>query len=122
MVSEISSAEETLRQLRQDNPDITAAVVVTADGFAIAADAGPDVEADMLAALAADLMARASRSAREFGQGDIQELYARAETGYVVVARAGSDQVLACLASPDVTLGLLLADVRQTAAALTGSV
>ena len=118
MVSEILSAEETLRQLRQDNADITAAVVVTADGFAIASDAGPDVDADMLAALAADLMARASRSAREFGQGDIQELYARAETGYVIVARAGTEQVLACLASPNITLGLLLADVRQTAAAL----
>ncbi len=118
MVSETTSADETLRQLRQDNPDITATVVVTADGFAIASDAGSEVDADMLAALAADLIARASRSAAEFGQGDIMELYARAETGYVIVARAGSEQVLACLADANVTLGLLLADVRQTAAAL----
>lgn len=122
MVSETITADETLKQLRQDNPDITAAVLVTADGFAIAADAGPEVAADMLAALAADLMARASRSAREFGQGDIQELYARAETGYVIVARAGAEQVLACLASPNVTLGLLLADIRQTATAVAGTV
>ena len=121
MVSEILSAAETLKRLRQDNADITAAVLVTTDGFAIAADTGPDVDSDMLAALAADLLARASRSAQEFGQGDITELYARAETGYVIVARAGSEQMLACLASPTVTLGLLLVDIRQTAAALASS-
>jgi len=32
--------------------------------------------------------------------------------------QAGSDQVLACLASVDSTIGLLLRDVRQTAAKL----
>ena len=122
MIGESVSAEESLRELRQNNPDISAAVVVTGDGFAVASDAGPEVDADMLAALAADLMARAARSAQEFEQGDILELYARAETGYVIVARAGSEQVLACLASPSVTLGLLLVDVRQTAAAVARSV
>ncbi len=122
MVSETSSPDETLTQLRQSNPDITAAAVVTSDGFPIASDASPDVDADMLAALAADLMARASRSAREFEQGDITELYARAETGYVIVARAGTEQVLACLASPTATLGLLLVDIRQTAAALAQTI
>lgn len=122
MIGETVSAEESLRELRQNNPDISAAVVVTSDGFAVASDAGPEVDADMLAALAADLMARAARSAQEFEQGDILELYARAETGYVIVARAGSEQVLACLASPSVTLGLLLVDVRQTAAAVARSV
>ena len=122
MVSETSSAHEILAHLRQSNPDIAAAVVVTSDGFPIASDASPEVDADMLAALAADLMARASRSAREFEQGDIVELYARAETGYVIVARAGAEQVLACLASPTTTLGLLLVDVRLTAAALAETV
>lgn len=122
MVSETSSPAETLAQLRQSNPDITAAAVVTSDGFPIASDASPNVDADMLAALAADLMARASRSAREFEQGDIAELYARAETGYVIVARAGTQQVLACLASPTATLGLLLVDIRQTAAALAQTI
>ena len=116
MVSETFSAVETLKRLRQNNPDITAAALVTADGFVIASDAVPDVDGDMLAALAADLLARAGRSAKEFGQGDIMELYARADTGYVIVVRAGPNQLLACLASPNVTLGLLLVDVRQTAA------
>ncbi len=118
MVTESSSASDILGKLRRDNPDVTAAVVVTPDGFAVAADTSPEVSADALAALAADLLVRASRSAREFGQGTIEELFARAETGYVIVTSAGPEQILACLANPEVTLGLLLADVRQTAAVL----
>ncbi len=115
MVTESMTPDDILRKLRQDNPDITAAVVVTPDGFPIAADTGPQVSADMLGALAADLLTRASRSAQEFEQGTIEELYARAETGHLIVVTAGPEQLLACLAAPEVTLGLLLADVRQTA-------
>ena len=118
MAVDSSPPDSILRRLRADNPDITAAVVVTSDGFAAAADTAPEVAADLLAALAADLMTRAARSAREFGQGSIQELYARAQTGHLIVTQTGADQVLACLANPDVTMGLLLADVRRAAAAL----
>ncbi|MBC7286649.1 MAG: hypothetical protein H5T86_01115, partial [Armatimonadetes bacterium] len=41
--------------------------------------------------------------------------------GYVIVARAGEDQLLACLAAGSATLGLLLIDVRRTANQLAGS-
>ncbi len=115
MVTESMTPDDILRELRQDNPDVTAAIVVTPDGFPIAADTGPQVSEDMLGALAADLLTRAARSAREFGQGTIEELYARAETGHLIVVSAGPEQLLACLAAPEVTLGLLLADVRQAA-------
>ena len=121
MVTESGTPDDILRKLRQDNPDITAAVVVTPDGFPIAADSGPQVSADMLGALAADLLTRAARSSQEFQQGAIAELYARAETGHLIVVTAGSEQLLACLAAPEVTLGLLLADVRQAAAKLAAT-
>ena len=120
MAAEASGPAAILRKLRADNPDITAAVVVTADGFPVAADAVPEVNTDLLAALAADLLARANRSAQEFGQGELNEIYAHGTAGYVIVARAGTDQLLACLAAGSATLGLLLIDVRRTAAQLAG--
>jgi predicted regulator of Ras-like GTPase activity (Roadblock/LC7/MglB family) len=107
-----------LHDLRASNPDVNAAVLVTADGFPVAADAVPEVNTDLLAALAADLLTRASRSAKEFGAGTLNEIYAHGSAGYVIVARAGEGQVLACMASGSATLGLLLMDVRRTAAAL----
>ena len=109
---------EILKALREANPDIIGAVLVTKDGFAVASDLAPNVDEETLAALAADLLVRASRSSSEFGQGQIEELYARTPQGYFVVAKVGSDQVLACLAGINATLGLLLIDVRKTAGAL----
>ncbi len=107
-----------LAQLRANNPDIIGAALVTADGFPVEADTAGDIDEDSLAALAADLLARASRSSEEFGNGSLDELYARGSQGYLVVVRAGADQVLACLASANATVGLLLRDVRQAAAGL----
>jgi hypothetical protein len=104
-----------LRDLRANNPDVTAAVLATEDGFVVGADAVPEVNTDLLAALAADLLTRAARSAKEFGQGDLNEIYAHGSAGYVIVTKAGAGQVMACLASGHATLGLLLQDVRRTA-------
>ncbi len=109
------STQELVEKLRRNNPDISAAVVATADGFSVAADSAPEVSADLLAALGADLLARSSRSAEEFGRGQINELYMRCDSGYLIVVQAGSDQALVCLATPAVTLGLLLVDVRRAA-------
>ncbi|MGD9519390.1 MAG: roadblock/LC7 domain-containing protein [Armatimonadota bacterium] len=117
-MADSSTMTNALRELRAANPDVTAAVLVTDDGFPIAADAVPDLNTDMLAALAADLLTRSNRSAKEFGQGELKEIYAHGSVGYVIVSRAGEGQVLACLASGTATLGLLLIDVRRTAAEL----
>ncbi len=107
-----------LAALRANNPDIKAVALVTTDGFAVEADTGPDIDEESLAALAADLLARASRSSAEFGNGELEELYARGPQGYLLVISAGEGQALACLASAAATVGLLLRDVRVAAAEL----
>ena len=113
-----ASGGGVLAQLRASNPDITGAALVTEDGFPVESDTGPEIDEESLAALAADLLARASRSSEEFGNGRLDELYARGDEGYLIVVRAGTDQVLACLAAAQATVGLLLRDVRQAAAEL----
>lgn len=113
-----SSSQSKLAVLRSGNPDISAAVLVTTDGFAIEADAAANIDTEGLAALAADLITRASRSSLEFGNGELNELYARGPQGYLLVMKAGSEQALVCLAKSETTVGLLLRDVRKTAAAL----
>jgi predicted regulator of Ras-like GTPase activity (Roadblock/LC7/MglB family) len=118
-MAEASEYKSVLRELRASNPDITGAVLVTEDGFCVASDGVPDLNTDLLAALAADLLARANRSAKEFGQGELNEIYAHGSAGYVIVAKAGEGHVLACIASGSATLGLLLIDVRRTAAELS---
>ena len=113
-----SSPRSRLSSLRASNADITAATLVTVDGFPVASDVAPEVDEEGLAALAADLIARASRSSREFGNGELSELYARGPQGYLVVEKAGAEQALVCLAKSSATVGLLLRDIRQAAAEL----
>jgi uncharacterized protein len=113
-----NSAKSHLSALRAANADVTAAVLVTLDGFPIASDVAPEVDEEGLAALAADLIARASRSSQEFGNGPMNELYARGVQGYLLIETVGSDQALACLARSSATVGLLLRDVRKTASQL----
>ena len=110
-----SAGAGALAKLRAANSDITGAALVTADGFAIEAHTASGIDEESLAAMAADLLARASRSSEEFGNGALDELYARGDGGYLIVVRAGPDQVIACLASSDATVGLLLRDVRAAA-------
>lgn len=107
-----------LAALRAANSDVTAAAIATTDGFPVASAVAPGIDEEALAALAADLLARAGRSSREFGNGELEELYARGPQGFLVIMRAGAEQVLIALAKSDTTVGLLLRDVRKAAAEL----
>ena len=105
--------EERLQELRDRNPDIMAAVLATPDGLPIASNSAPETDVDALAAVAADLMQRSSRAAGEVGVGSAQELFVRADNGYVMVVGCGPDTCLAVAASLEASLGMLLLDVHR---------
>jgi uncharacterized protein len=107
-----------LEELKRTNPDIVAAVLATTDGFAVHSSVSADVDADTVAAVAADLAFRATRLAGELGQGDLREVLARAEGGYLLACVVGPDMVLAVVAKADVSIGLLLISIRKAAARL----
>ena len=104
-----------LQGLRERNADITAAIVVTADGLPVASNAAPEVDADAVAAVAADLMQRSSRAAGDVGIGTAQQAFTRAESGYLMIVSCGPDACLACVASLEASLGMLLLDVHRAA-------
>jgi len=115
-------AATRLQQLRERNQDIQAAAVVTLDGFAVHADLSPGMEADTVAALAADLYGRANRTAQDLGHGAVAELFARCESGLTFVVRINQDMVLACIAATEASIGLLMIDLRKAAAELADAV
>jgi len=113
-----SGQQAVLRSLRQANPDITAAVLATADGFAVHADAAGEVDGDALAATAADISLRASKMVQELGQGDLREIVVVSANGYILSARVSDDLCLAVTARSGATLGLLIVSVRKAAGEL----
>jgi predicted regulator of Ras-like GTPase activity (Roadblock/LC7/MglB family) len=110
------SPEQLLRSAREGNSDLTGVALVTSEGFSVASDLESDLDEESVAALTADLISHADRSMSEFGRGDCDELYVRGDNGYIMAFRAGSDAVLVCLASSHASLGLLMLDMRRTAA------
>jgi predicted regulator of Ras-like GTPase activity (Roadblock/LC7/MglB family) len=110
--------DERLRALRDRNADITAAVVVTADGLPIAADAGEAADADVLAAVSAELLQKSERASTDAGTGPARELLLKGDTGYLLVVACGPDVCLACSATLEAALGMLLLDVHRASQGL----
>jgi len=115
----LADAQSVLQQLRQRNPDITAAVVASNDGLAVHEDAAGGVEAEALAAMAADIAVRAARMAEDVGQGSAQQVLIQSGGGYVVASRIGDDFCLVAAAKAEASLGLLLMNVRKAAAEIS---
>jgi len=112
----LADAQSILQQLRQRNPDITAAVLATTDGLAVHSDTAGGADPDALAAMAADLAVRAARMAEDTGQGKAQQVLVQSDQGYVVAARVGEEFCLVVTAKAEASLGLLLISVRKAAA------
>jgi len=115
-VSRLADAQSILQQLRQRNPDITAAVIASTDGLAVHEDAAGGVDTEALAAMSADIAVRAARMAEDIGQGATQQLLVQSDGGYVVASRVGDGFCLVVSAKAEASLGLLLMSVRKAAA------
>jgi len=111
----LADAQSVLQQLRQRNPDITAAVIASSDGLPVHEDTAAGVDAEALAAMATDIVGRAVRMAADVGQGAAQQLLVQAEGGYVVASSVGEGSCLVVSAKAEASLGLLLVTVRKAA-------
>jgi uncharacterized protein len=82
------------------------AVVVSADGFALAFSATlPRGHADQLAAVTSGLTGLADGAARTFGAGEVIQTAVEMEAGLMVTMPAGNGSTLAVLAAAECDLG-----------------
>jgi predicted regulator of Ras-like GTPase activity (Roadblock/LC7/MglB family) len=92
------------------------AVVVSADGFALAFSAGlPRGHADRLAAVTSGLAGLADGAARTFGAGEVIQTAVEMEAGLLVTMPAGNGSTLAVLAGPECDLGLVCGEMSLLA-------
>jgi predicted regulator of Ras-like GTPase activity (Roadblock/LC7/MglB family) len=88
---------------------VTKAVILSQDGMALGASQslGRD-DAEHLAALAAGFQSLARGAERHFGNGGaVRQTIIEMESGYLLVAAAGSGACLAVIAGPHADLGLV---------------
>ncbi len=114
------SREERLAQaldaLIQEDPDIEAAALVSLDGFTMASALPAGMQADRVGAMSAAILGLGERAAAELGRGHLAQVFIEGETGFVLLVAAGDRAVLTVIASKEAKLGLVLYDMKQTAA------
>lgn len=101
------------------SPDVEAAAVVSADGLPMASALPPYVEEDRLAAMSAALLTLGERAATGLGKGHLAQVFVEAAQGYVVLMAAGDNAVLVAVTSGSAKVGLVLFEMRKTAARVT---
>jgi len=119
MVSDVTSGREAdldwlLRGLVERVPRTRSAVLLSADGLAIAFHGlGPDA-ADQLSAIAAGLLALARSAAVRFGRSDgVRQVVAELDDSLLFVSSAGFGSVLTVLADREADAGVLGYEMSQ---------
>jgi len=83
------------------NPGIVAALLISGDGFVVAADADPGVAVDAVAAQVAGVIGLGARLAAELGQGEARYISVEFDGLNVVLAPFGEELMLALIGRPD---------------------
>jgi hypothetical protein len=104
---------DRLRDLRASSPDVEASAVVSVDGLTMASALPEEVEEDRVSAMSAAMLSLGERIANEMGRGNLDQVYIRGSSGYVILMSVGEEAVLTVLARKEAKLGLLFLDVRR---------
>ena len=104
---------DRLREFQASSPDIEASAVVSVDGLSIASALPRNVEEDRVSAMSAAMLSLGERIAGELGRGNLEQVYIKGQSGYVILMAVGYEAVLTALAGQEAKLGLVFLDMRR---------
>lgn len=114
--------EEILQRLHALLGGLYGAVVVSTEGFVVAAYAGEGrshsdnpVDSPQIAAMAASIIALGERVLDRLARGEIDRILLDGTMGGIVVVPAGREAALAVMVSKEARLGLVMHEVRRAA-------
>lgn len=106
----------SLDGLMEHSQDVQAAALVSLDGFTMASALPEGMQEDRVGAMSAAILGLGERAAAELGRGHLSQVFIEGADGYVLLMAAGDRAVLTALAASEAKLGLVLYDMRETAA------
>jgi predicted regulator of Ras-like GTPase activity (Roadblock/LC7/MglB family) len=110
--------DRALSALLSQTPEIEAAAVVSFDGLPMASALPAGMDEDRVAAMSAALLSLGERAAQGLGRGELSQVYIEGETGTVYLVSADDEAVLVAVAAQGAKAGMMLYEVRRTAAAV----
>jgi len=115
-MSKADRLARALDRLLAASPEVEAAAVVSADGLPMASALPSHVAEDRLAAMSAALLTLGDRASEGLGKGVLQQVFIEGSDGHVILMSAGRDAVLVAVIERGAKIGLVLFEVRRTAA------
>ena len=114
----VERMQEVLRTIQKTTVDIVGSAILTSDGFVVASKLPPEVDEEMVTGMASTLLGVGEQIAREMMGSELEQVYVKAKTGYVIVNSVTADEVLIIVTTKDVKLGLVFNEVRKRVAEL----
>jgi predicted regulator of Ras-like GTPase activity (Roadblock/LC7/MglB family) len=110
--------DRAIHALLAQTPEIEAAAVVSFDGLPMAAALPTSMDEDRVAAMSAALLSLGERAAQGLGRGELSQVYIEGDNGTVFLVSADDEAVLVAVAAKGAKVGMMLYEVRRTAAAV----
>ena len=113
--------EDILRRMHKSVDGVHGTVVVSIEGFVVAAYSGEGrarhnnpVDSPQIAAMAAAIIALGERVLGRLARGEIDRILLDGTEGGIIVVPAGPDAALATMVSKDAKLGLVMYELRRS--------
>ena len=114
--------EDILRRLHKSVDGLYGTVVVSVEGFVVAAYSGEGrsrtsnpVDSPQIAAMAAAIIALGERGLGRLARGEIDRVLLDGTEGGIIVVPAGPEAALAAMVNKDAKLGLVMYELRRSA-------
>ena len=87
--------------------------MVSDDGLMIASALAPQIDEGRIAGMTSTLISLGTRTAQELERGNLEQVYVKGSSGYVIVTQASEGTVLVVLTNHEAKLGLIFLDMRR---------
>ena len=102
-----------LRALESLTPELEGAALVSFDGLMIVSCLPDSLTDDLMAAMAAAMLALGERIAKDLRRGALSQVFIKGDEGYVLMMAVDDKAVLTTLLNDEAKLGLVLLDMRR---------
>lgn len=110
--------DRAIRDLLTQTAEIEAAAVVSFDGLPMASALPAAMDEDRVAAMSAALLSLGERATVGLGRGELNQVFIEGEEGTVFLVSADNEAVLVAVAAKGAKTGMMLYEVKRTAAAV----
>ena len=118
MATRAEQIQQVLKTLVTNTPDFEGAAVVSVDGLVLSSVLPAGTDEDRVSAMAAALLSLGERSSEELQRGNLEQVYVKGSTGYIVLMQVGAEAVLEAIAGPGAKLGMVLLEMKRATAEL----